>query len=176
MFMKLTVKIGIVAMCILFIPGCITLQVKSVKAYPSTLKNLPPVLVVAHDLNDKTPRTLVDVGELGRSVERQLSDGGVQIINVSIWKVKELVEHPWLVIEFATFQLESSAYAHYVQLRLSQIIQVKTDAGEKTVTATIYELHGPIAVSNRMSSAVLRNSVGPLVDEFINDYKLANQQ
>ena len=63
-----------------------------------------------------------------------------------------------------------------MQLRLSQIIQVKTDAGEKAVTATIYELHGPIAVSNRMSSAVLRNSVGPLVDEFINDYKLANQQ
>jgi len=60
MFMKLTVKIGIVAMCILFIPGCITLQVKSVKASPSTLKNLPPVLVVALDLNDKTPRTLVN--------------------------------------------------------------------------------------------------------------------
>ena len=58
MFMKLTVKISIVAMCILFIPGCITLQFKSVKASPSTLKNLPPVFVVALDLNDKTPRTL----------------------------------------------------------------------------------------------------------------------
>lgn len=60
--MKLTVKVGIVAMCVLFIPGCITLQVESVKTSPSTLKNLPPVLVVARDLNEKTPRTLVDLG------------------------------------------------------------------------------------------------------------------
>lgn len=144
--------------------GCVTCLIAGGPFEQATLRGITTVQVVVEDLNPDGARDGLTKYQISTDVELRLRRAGVKVgaSRTSLYVQATLLP--------GTGPLQN-VYAYNVFVALQQPVEIISNgvSFQATTWSAAY-----LAIATRLDSRAVRNTVGDLVDQFLNDYLAVN--
>ncbi len=135
-----------------------------------TLRGLPGVMVIVENVREDAEAAGLNTDELQQDVELRLSKAAIPIIPHEQWR--ETGGRPWLYVSVNTIKYPTG-YFFSLDLQLKQEVSLRRQPSIVTSSAT-WEIGSVGFVGMQNLHEKVRESLGKFLEEFINDYAIAN--
>jgi hypothetical protein len=140
--------------------------INGLKGVNITVENIQP------NIQKYAQKTGLTKENIQKDIDIKLKSAGIKIFNREEWL--NAPGRPMLYVNVNTHEYDKYWYAFDIQMELRQIVTLETNPSVKTMADTWSTNMTGIANIGTLNS--IRNSVGVLVEKFIDAYKLANQK
>ena len=135
-----------------------------------TLRGLPGVMVIVENIREDAQEAGLNVTEVQTDVELKLAQAGIHILPHEEWR--ETAGRPWLYVSVNTIKYLTS-YFFSIDLQLKQEVSLRRQPALVTSSAT-WEIGSVGFVGVDKLASKIRESVSAYLNDFINDYNIAN--